>query len=94
MHPDPQHKKTQSLSTKNACILKDDVSLVSFQPGSHQISVACAERAACGSTGWFYKGLEDWQVYSPLNVKGLSLSAAPEPPAASVCRQANFVKPE
>lgn len=61
--------------------------LLSFHPGSHQISAVHAERAACGSTGWFFKGLQDWQVYSRLNVKGLSLSAAPEPPAGSVFTQ-------
>lgn len=68
--------------------------LVSFHPGSYQITVVCTERAACGSTGWFFKGLQDWQVYSPLNAEGLSLSAAPEPPAGSALRQANFLKPE
>lgn len=67
--------------------------LVSFQPGSHQISAVCAKRAACGSTGWFFKVLQDWQVYSLQNGKGLSLSAAPEPSSGSVLRQANFVKP-
>lgn len=67
--------------------------LVSFQPGSHQISVVCAKSAACGSTGWFFNGLQDWQVYSLQNGKGLSLSAAPEPSSGSVHRPANSVKP-
>ena len=69
--------------------------LVSFHPGSHQISVACAERDAYGSTGWLFKGLQDWQVYSPSKCGGIvSLSTAPEPPAGSEPRQANFLKPE
>lgn len=45
--------------------------LVSFHPGSHQISVVCAESAACGSSGWLFKGLRDWQVYSPSKCEGI-----------------------
>lgn len=70
---------------------------LSFHPGSRQISVMCAERRRelhvvplVGSS----RVLQDWQVYSPLNMRGLSLLAAPEPPAGFVLTQANFLKPE
>ena len=48
---------------------------------------------------WFHwlvlrRGLRDWQVYSPRNVKELSLSAAPEPPAGCVLTQTHYLKPE
>lgn len=43
-----------------------------------------------GSSRGFYRG----KVYSPLNVKGLSPSAAPEPPAGSASALAHFLKHE
>lgn len=63
-----------------------------FQPGPRQISATCAARAAYGSTGWFFEGFGGWQVHSLLNVRGLSLSAAPEPPAGSELRRPKVFK--
>lgn len=60
--PNQQHSRSSenkhpTIPHKTPCILHDDAPApVSFHPGSRQISVMCAERAACGSTGWFFKG--------------------------------------